>query len=212
MLRGSMPFFLVKARLIRTLSARISVSGNTLSVTGRNTFLPRQIHLPYYHAAKQQMTAGPGTKFVIRKARPADINQLMALETGSFSCDRLSARRMRHWISAPNGILLVAVPAANPKHVVGYCLAFTRSNSLVARAYSLATSPEARGKGLGRLLMEAMARASKRKGCTAVRLEVAKSNERAIALYEKLNYARYMSLPEYYEDGEDAWRMLKMLK
>jgi ribosomal-protein-alanine N-acetyltransferase len=158
------------------------------------------------------MKAGNTTKYVVRKARPADLNQLITLETGSFSCERLSPRRMRHWISAPNGIMLVAVPADKPGHVLGYCLAFTRSDSPVARAYSLATAPEARGKGLGRLLMEAMARASKRKGCTAVRLEVAKSNELAIALYEKLNYSRYMSLPQYYEDGEDAWRMLKPLK
>jgi ribosomal protein S18 acetylase RimI-like enzyme len=158
------------------------------------------------------MKAGKNTDFVIRKARPADFSQLMELETGSFSCERLSPRRMRHWIDAPNGILLVAVPSAEPQRVLGYCLAFTRSDSTVARAYSLAISPEARGKGLGRMLMESMASASKRKGCTAVRLEVAKSNKIAIELYEKLNYSRFMSIPNYYEDGQDAWRMQKLLR
>jgi ribosomal protein S18 acetylase RimI-like enzyme len=158
------------------------------------------------------MKAGKSTNFVIRNARPADFSQLMELETGSFSCERLSPRRMRHWIEAPNGILLVAVPTAEPQHVLGYCLAFTRSDSPVARAYSLAISPAARGKGLGRMLMESMARASRRKGCTAVRLEVAKTNKIAIELYEKLNYSRLKSLPQYYEDGQDAWRMQKPLK
>jgi ribosomal protein S18 acetylase RimI-like enzyme len=157
------------------------------------------------------MKAGNSTTFVIRKATPADLHQLMALETGSFSCERLSPRRMRHWITAANGILLVAVPAGERKRVLGYCLAFTRNDSSVARAYSLATAAQARGKGLGRMLMDALARASKRKGCTAVRLEVAKSNKVAIALYEKLGYVQYTSLPHYYEDGEDAWRMLKLL-
>ena len=157
------------------------------------------------------MKAGKTTHFVIRKARPEDFSQLMELETGSFSCERLSPRRMHHWLEAPNGILLVAVAADATRHVLGYCLAFTRSDSTVARAYSLAISPAARGKGLGRLLMEGMAKASKRKGCTAVRLEVAKSNTIAITLYEKLNYSTYMSLPEYYEDGQDAWRMQKPL-
>lgn len=158
------------------------------------------------------MKAGISTTFVIRKATPADLHQLMALETGSFSCERLSPRRMRHWITASNGILLVAVPADEPERVLGYCLAFTRSDSSVARAYSVATAPEARGKGMGRMLMEAMSKASKRKGCTAVRLEVAKSNKVAIALYEKLGYAQYASLPRYYEDGQDAWRMQKLLQ
>jgi ribosomal protein S18 acetylase RimI-like enzyme len=157
------------------------------------------------------MKAGKNKNFVIRKARPTDFSQLLELETGSFSCERLSPRRMRHWIEAPNGILLVAVLSADPQQVLGYCLAFTRSNSPVARAYSLAISPETRGKGLGRMLMESMARASKRKGCTAVRLEVAKSNKIAIELYEKLNYSRFMSIPNYYEDGQDAWRMQKPL-
>jgi ribosomal protein S18 acetylase RimI-like enzyme len=158
------------------------------------------------------MKTRTSTHFIVRKARPADFDQLMELETGSFSCERLSPRRMRHWITAPNGILLVAVPAADPQQVLGYCLAFTRSDSSVARAYSLAISPAARGKGLGRMLMESMAKASKRKGCSAVRLEVAKSNRIAIELYEKLNYSRFMSIPNYYEDGQDAWRMQKTLK
>ena len=157
------------------------------------------------------MKAGKNKDFVIRKARPADFAQLMQLETGSFSCERLSPRRMRHWIEAPNGILLVAVPADDPSHVLGYALALTRSDSAIVRAYSLATSPEARGKGLGRMLMEGLEKAGKRKGCTAIRLEVAKSNKVAITLYEKLNYSVFMSLPEYYEDGEDAWRMQKPL-
>ena len=136
----------------------------------------------------------------------------MTLETASFSCERLSPRRMRYWTAASNGILLVAVAADQPEHVLGYCLALMRKNSSVARAYSITTAPEARGKGLGTMLMEAMAAASKRSGCTAVRLEVAKSNKVAITLYEKLGYARYLSLPSYYEDGQDAWRMQKLLK
>ncbi|MES2624860.1 MAG: N-acetyltransferase [Pseudomonadota bacterium] len=158
------------------------------------------------------MKAGNSTKFIIRKAKPADFNQLMDLETTTFSCERLSPRRMRHWIDAPNGILLVAVPADDTTHLLGYFLIFTRSDSVVARAYSLAISAEARGQGLGRMLMESGEKASKRKGCNAMRLEVAKNNKIAIALYEKLNYVPFRSLPGYYEDGQDAWRMQKPLK
>lgn len=158
------------------------------------------------------MKAGKNPDFVIRQAKPADLQQLMHLETTTFSCEQLSPRRMRHWIDADNGILLVAVTADAPQHVVGYCLAFTRSDSAVARAYSLAIAAEARGKGLGRTLMESIEKACKRKGSTAIRLEVAKNNKIALSLYETLNYSRYMSLPGYYEDGQDAWRMQKPLR
>ena len=42
-------------------------------------------------------------------------------------------------------------------------------------------------------------------------LEVAHNNKAAIALYEKLGYAHVRSLPQFYEDGKDAWRMEKAL-
>ncbi len=157
------------------------------------------------------MKTSPKLSCHIRPARAADLANLLVLENLSFTGERLNERRMRHWINASNGILLVANATASPGQLLGYCLAFTRKNSTVVRAYSLAIAPKARGMGLGGKLLERAAKKGKQQGCTHIRLEVAKGNISAIALYKKLHYVSFASIPDYYEDGQDAWRMHKVL-
>lgn len=155
----------------------------------------------------------PHQAYVIRKAVPADLDALLALENASFTTDLLSRRRLRHWISAANGILLVAEarPRPAPPQLAGYILGFTRAGTGTGRLYSLAIARAARGQGLATRLMQRAERACRQLGCTSVRLEVAQGNLGAIALYDKLGYVRTASIPCYYENGEDAWRMQKPL-
>lgn len=152
--------------------------------------------------------------FRIRRARPADLDDLLALEHASFTTDLLSRERMRHWIGAPNGILLVAEATGAAKRtfgsgVLGYVLVFTRRDSRIARIYSLAVAASTRGQGLGRRLLLGAARTSRELGCSAMKLEVAVRNAAAIGLYEKLGFVTVARLPRYYENGEHALRMLK---
>lgn len=160
------------------------------------------------------------TQFRIRRAVPGDLDALLALEQASFKSDLLSRRSMRHWITASNGIVLVAyAPAAlpagavprntAPRRLAGYCLAMTRRDSTVARVYSLAIARFARGCGLGRRLMLRAEKASRLLGSTAMQLEVATRNAAALALYGRLHYRTIAPLPGFYEDGGDAWRMRK---
>lgn len=164
------------------------------------------------------------TAFRLRKAALSDLDALLALEHASFTTDLLSRRRMRHWITATNGILLVAdAPAETaapsstptpvggkaPRRLAGYCLAMTRRNSPVARVYSLAIAAFARGHGLGSRLMLRAEKEGRLHGSAAMQLEVATHNAAALALYQKLQYEIIASLPAFYEDGGDAWRMRK---
>ena len=48
-------------------------------------------------------------------------------------------------------------------------------------------------------------------GCDRLRLEVRADNEAAIGLYERRGYARFAETPDYYEDGEAAFRFEKAL-
>ena len=50
--------------------------------------------------------------------------------------------------------------------------------------------PAYRGKGLGRMLIEATLRAAQKSGFARVELDVYEDNARAIALYEKMGFAR----------------------
>lgn len=52
----------------------------------------------------------------------------------------------------------------------------------------IAIAPDARGRGLGRHLMEALHKAARERGARQIRLKVYSDNNRAVALYNSLGY------------------------
>lgn len=155
------------------------------------------------------MTPHSAPAFRLRPARTSDLDALLALENATFTSDLLSRRRMRHWIGAENGIFVVAVDAADA--LAGYGLVFTRRDRDSARLYSLALAPFARGQGLGARIVHELERCAGKAGFARMHLEVAQDNRAALALYDKLGYARVRRIAGFYEDGKDAWRMEKAL-
>ncbi len=145
----------------------------------------------------------------IRAARMEDLPRLYALEEATFETDRLSRRRMQHWIRADNGILLLAEQQGK---LLGYCLALLHRGTRLARLYSLAVSPEARGRGIAMELMARMEKLAVARGKLFMRLEVAKDNDAAILLYQKLGFAAFGTFEDYYEDHRDALRMQKRIR
>ena len=95
--------------------------------------------------------------------------------------------------------------------IEAYGLVLFHRGTCLARIYSLAVSPESRGKGYGRLLIEQLEQASEEHGTLFIRLEVSDSNTNAIRLYEAMHYQPIRRLPQYYEDGHDGIRMEKRL-
>ncbi|EIM03355.1 acetyltransferase [Rhodanobacter sp. 115] len=85
------------------------------------------------------------------------------------------------------------VASANHRHFLGTAVVFFRKGSKVARLYSLASKPDARGKGVGTSLVEAAEAAARRRRCHALRLEVRTDNLAAIRLYERLATAAIAS-------------------
>ena len=80
----------------------------------------------------------------VRSAQTEDLNALLALEEKSFTGDRLSRRSFRHAITSSGSALLVAI---NESGLLGYALLHLRQGTHLARLYSLAVAPEARGLG-----------------------------------------------------------------
>lgn len=73
---------------------------------------------------------------------------------------------------------------------------------------NIAVAPDHRKKGLANLILNEVRRLSAKKGCTKILLEVRKSNENAIRIYEKFGFVRVGTRKGYYHDGflneEDA--------
>lgn len=142
-------------------------------------------------------SANPGP----RPARGEDLDALVALEQRCFDSDRLSRRSFRHWIHADHGHLQLV---ETPDGLAGYVLVIHHRGTRLARLYSLAVAPEARGTGLGRRLVEEAERLAREAGRLYLRLEVRRDNAAAIALYQSLGYRQFGERRDYYEDHESA--------
>ncbi|HEU0152682.1 MAG TPA: ribosomal protein S18-alanine N-acetyltransferase [Arenimonas sp.] len=143
----------------------------------------------------------------LRPARATDLPALLALEA-MFPGDRLSARQFRHHLASPRARWQVA---EEDGRVLGYGLVLLRRGSARGRLYSLVVDPAARGRGLGRRLLQAAERDAAAAGCTGLTLEVRQDNAAANALYRRAGYDPVARLPDYYEDGADGWRYTKPL-
>ena len=75
-----------------------------------------------------------------------------------------------------------------------------------AEILTLAVRPEARGRGLGRTLVQAMAIHAQSLGATSLFLEVGVDNLAALALYAGQGFQRVGQRKAYYAGG-DAWVM-----
>lgn len=145
----------------------------------------------------------------LRLASVADLDALIALENATFSSDRLSARQWRRHLLSVHACILVA---SHRGALVAAAVLFFRSNSRIARLYSIAVSLKARGQGLGERLLDGCEDAARARHCHVLRLEVRKDNPSARRLYERRGYRLFGERPGYYEDGEDALRYEKSLQ
>lgn len=143
-----------------------------------------------------------------RDAQGSDLDGLVALEKAAFDTDRLSRRSFQRFIQQGRVALRVAEEEGR---LLGYVLVLFRRGTSLARLYSMAVDDSARGRGLGRSLLEDAETQAVDNACVAMRLEVREDNQAAIALYRALGYEPFGRYPDYYEDHAAALRMEKSL-
>ncbi|BBP42543.1 ribosomal protein S18-alanine N-acetyltransferase [Thiosulfativibrio zosterae] len=144
----------------------------------------------------------------LRKAEPDDLKALLVLENSCFSGDKLSRRSFQNFLKPGSHDIWVLSQA---EILVGYALVLYRSGTNLARLYSIAVHPDFQGQGFSRQLLRTAEQAVVERQCVYLRLEVKVSNQAALSLYEKSGYKKLSRIVEYYEDGQDAFRMEKRL-
>lgn len=144
---------------------------------------------------------------VVHAATHADIPALVALENRCFNYDQIGLRSFRYFVTRSRAIVLCARLSQAPQ-LAGYVIALQRKNSAIWRIYSIASAPEARGKGVAKaLIAHLLALAAATANITTLRLEVKCDNAPAIALYRQLGFEVIDVLPGYYSDGSDGYRL-----
>jgi ribosomal-protein-alanine N-acetyltransferase len=107
----------------------------------------------------------------------------------------------RAWDAKTLSEMLAAAGAFAFVHTDGFVLA--RATADEAEILTLAVHPDARGKGLGRALLQAAINKARALGALTMFLEVGADNPHAIALYTALGFAKVGMRKGYYE-GRDA--------
>ncbi len=129
------------------------------------------------------------------------IDQVMALEKELFGKEAWSQKTMLSEFAAPNSFYLGVFEG----ELLGYAGLKLLPSDLSGDITTVGVAKNHQGRGLGRSLVDALVTRAKRSGAEQLFLEVKKSNESAIYLYESSGFEKIDIRKNYYQpSGEDA--------
>jgi [ribosomal protein S18]-alanine N-acetyltransferase len=141
----------------------------------------------------------------LRRAGIDDLDAIMRLESGIFGSDAWSTASMRSELRSKNTYYLVAERLDSPGLLDGYAGLLAPAGAREGDIQTIAVAEGARRGGLGRTLVQTLVEEARRRGATAVFLEVRADNPGAQNLYKKLGFVEIAVRPKYYQpDGVDA--------
>jgi ribosomal-protein-alanine N-acetyltransferase len=143
----------------------------------------------------------------IRRARPTDIPEIMAIERECFvePWDEEVFVQTMEW--TPFHFFVTLAGGRLRGFIVG-CME-TTGPATYGHISNLGVTGEYRGRGLGRILVSRLEQQFIVDGAEGVLLEVRVSNTGAQEFYRRLGYQEAFLLSGYYSNGEDALVMMK---
>jgi ribosomal-protein-alanine N-acetyltransferase len=137
----------------------------------------------------------------------ADIDQILEIERSSFNhYDAYSLADFERWYHYNPDLCIVA--EVNGR-IAGYVI--SRILPGIGDLASLAINPAYRRRGIGTALLDAIERRVKAYGVNEINLEVRKTNLIGLTFWQNMGFSPFGTLSGFYEDGEDAIRMRKIL-
>lgn len=153
--------------------------------------------------------------YEIRLFRPEDIDSVVEINRLCLPENYPEQFFMGLHYHAPKAFFVAVVDSK----IIGYVMSriergishFGRRPVKKGHIVSIAVHPEYRRNGIGTSLLTSALNGMREYGAIEVYLEVRKSNEAAIAIYESIGFETKSILRGYYRDGEDAYVMSKRL-
>ncbi|GAA3763911.1 ribosomal protein S18-alanine N-acetyltransferase [Microbacterium kribbense] len=144
----------------------------------------------------------PDDGAAIRTATRDDLDAIMALERASFPTDAWSERLMRDELVSPHGRYLVLESGGA---LAGYGGLRAPSRSRDGDIQTIAVAAASRGRGWGRMLLDALIDEAVARGVRDLFLEVRADNPVAQALYASEGFREVGRRAHYYQpDDVDA--------
>lgn len=146
----------------------------------------------------------------LRRATPADLEAIMALETTIFTTDAWSPVTMSAELVGEHGYYLVAhradAPDAAdaPDTIEGYAGLLAPRGAEQADIQTIAVAETARRHGIGRALVAALVKEASARGAREVFLEVRADNPGAQSLYREFGFEQIGVRQHYYQPDDVA--------
>ena len=143
----------------------------------------------------------------IRPARPEDLERILVIDQyrgpGAWTADAY-----RGFLQDLSGTLaLVICPDHDPDLALGFVLARLLVEEL--EILQIAVEEAWRGRGLGRMLMAALAKKGREAGKGSWILEVRENNLPALGLYQAFGFEEMGRRPGYYPDSGESAILMK---
>src|SRR5512138_3732103 len=144
---------------------------------------------------------------VLREYRHEDFETLYRIDQECFDAELAYSRaELNHYLLRKAAFAIVAEDKKG--NVAGFIVAETDKRGF-GHIITIDVLPTAWRTGLGSKLLATVEQRIRTAGCRLVLLEVAIDNVTAIQFYKRLNYAIDKVIPHYYNDGRDAFLMIK---
>lgn len=144
----------------------------------------------------------------LRGLTDADLDDLVAMEQELFGPGAWSRQSLAEEIAGPGRWY---VGAESEGALVGYAGLWFDGDD--AQVMTVGTRPQAQGRGVGRLLLDALIDRARELHAGAMFLEVRVDNDPALALYRRAGFEQIGLRKRYYQpENVDAWTMRKDLR
>ena len=143
--------------------------------------------------------------YSIRRFQPSDFERVIGIEKEAFN-EYNPILFMAAYETFPDGFLV----AEKDGNVVGF-LTTIATSMFDVKILSLAIDRRYQNKGFASMLLQSLFEVLRTKGVLRILLEVRLSNFLAQRLYLSLGFNLVKVISSYYQDGEDAYLMEKML-
>jgi ribosomal-protein-alanine N-acetyltransferase len=140
---------------------------------------------------------------VLRRCQALDVEEIYEVERKSFKPDDVYSVELLRFLCSYCGDHSY-VYVADGK-IIGYIITCIEGNA--AHVISIATDPQYRRRGVGKLLLCTALSLLAKGEVQEVFLEVRVTNETALSLYRATGFEVVEVLKNYYSDGEDGYRL-----
>ena len=143
---------------------------------------------------------------MIELLKEEDLDQVLEIESDSFA----NPWSKKNFLSeiANNDLSEIYVDIVDGKVVAYGDLWYMFENCDLTK---IAVKRSERKKGYGRKMMKHLIAAARRRGCEFMHLEVNVNNKEALGLYESDGFEVVRTRKRYYENGDDAYDMIRSL-